>query len=194
MGLIHEEKAYALKIRESANDGSDFSNPDADYRIAFLGEDGLWHVKDSAGAVTSPYSSGSLGAWTDYTPTLTASSVNPTVGNGTIAGRYKELDDNTVAIVINWVFGSTSAAGTGTYAFALPGGMTSGARVQVLAGILSDEGTRRYVVSGRLGAGATTIDRIGVADASGAHVLSNNVPITWATSDELVLSGTIEIA
>lgn len=39
-------------IRESLDDGSDFSNPDADYRRLFLGEDGQLHVKDSAGAVT----------------------------------------------------------------------------------------------------------------------------------------------
>lgn len=39
-------------IRESANDGSDFSNPSADYRRLFLGEDGQLHLKDSAGAVT----------------------------------------------------------------------------------------------------------------------------------------------
>ena len=48
-------------IRESANDGSDFSNPAADYRRLFLGEDGLLHVKDSAGSVTSPYTGGGQG-------------------------------------------------------------------------------------------------------------------------------------
>jgi hypothetical protein len=58
MAAIENEKIYGLKIRESANDGSDFTNPDVDYRVAFLGEDGLWHVKDSAGAVTNPYSGG----------------------------------------------------------------------------------------------------------------------------------------
>jgi hypothetical protein len=52
MGLIHEDKAYGLTIRESATDGSDFTNPDADYRRLFLGEDGQLHVKDSAGTVT----------------------------------------------------------------------------------------------------------------------------------------------
>jgi hypothetical protein len=41
-----------IVIRESATDGSDFSNPAADYRRLFLGEDGQLHVKDSAGAVT----------------------------------------------------------------------------------------------------------------------------------------------
>jgi len=50
---------FGITIRESANDGSDFTNPDADYRRLFLGEDGLLHVKDSAGAVTSPYTAAS---------------------------------------------------------------------------------------------------------------------------------------
>lgn len=54
MGLFHEDKVYGIKIRESANDGSDFSNPEADYRLAFIGEDGLWHLKDAVGTVTSP--------------------------------------------------------------------------------------------------------------------------------------------
>jgi hypothetical protein len=52
MGAIENEKTYGLKIRESANDGSDFGTPDADYRFLFLGEDGQLHVKDAADAVT----------------------------------------------------------------------------------------------------------------------------------------------
>lgn len=39
-------------LRESADDGSDFSNPSADYRVIFLGEDGQLHARDSAGTVT----------------------------------------------------------------------------------------------------------------------------------------------
>ncbi len=46
---------YGIHIRESANDGSDFSNGATDYRVLFLGEDGYLHVKDSAGSVTNPY-------------------------------------------------------------------------------------------------------------------------------------------
>lgn len=52
MGLFSLEKLFGITIRESATDGSDFTNPDADYRRLFLGEDGQLHVKDSAGAVT----------------------------------------------------------------------------------------------------------------------------------------------
>jgi hypothetical protein len=44
---------FGLHLRESANDGSDFTNAATDYRIAFLGEDGELHAKDSAGAVTT---------------------------------------------------------------------------------------------------------------------------------------------
>lgn len=52
MGLFSLEKLFGITIRESATDGSDFTNPDSDYRRLFLGEDGQLHVKDSAGAVT----------------------------------------------------------------------------------------------------------------------------------------------
>lgn len=54
MGAIENEHIYGLQIRESANDGSDFTNPDPDYRILFVGEDGLFHLRDSAGTVTTP--------------------------------------------------------------------------------------------------------------------------------------------
>lgn len=58
MGAPENEHIFGVQIRESANDGSDFSNADSDYLIAFLGEDKLWHVKDSAGTVTDPFDSG----------------------------------------------------------------------------------------------------------------------------------------
>lgn len=59
MGALEESNVFGIRIRESANDGSDFANPPADYRVAFLGEDGVWHVKDSAGTVTNPFTGGS---------------------------------------------------------------------------------------------------------------------------------------
>lgn len=61
-GVFSTAKLHAMTIRESATDGSDFTNPDADYRRLFLGEDGKLHVKDSAGTVTDPYTGGSFTA------------------------------------------------------------------------------------------------------------------------------------
>ena len=54
MGSLEQNTTliYGIHLRESANDGSDFSNGAADYRVLFLGEDGQLHVKDSAGTVT----------------------------------------------------------------------------------------------------------------------------------------------
>lgn len=53
MTKISEALTYGLTIRESANDGSDFTNPATDYRRLFLGEDGSLHLKDSSGTVTA---------------------------------------------------------------------------------------------------------------------------------------------
>lgn len=62
MGLFHLEKIFGIKLRESADDGSDFSNPDADYRLLYLGEDGDLHLKDSSGSVTDIGGGGGSGA------------------------------------------------------------------------------------------------------------------------------------
>lgn len=51
-GVISTAQIFGLTVRESANDGSDFTNPGADYRRLFLGEDGGLHLRDSAGAIT----------------------------------------------------------------------------------------------------------------------------------------------
>lgn len=51
-GVFSSALLNGMTIRESATDGSDFTNPAADYRRLFLGEDGVLHLKDSAGTVT----------------------------------------------------------------------------------------------------------------------------------------------
>lgn len=54
MATLEAAHIYGVQIRESANDGSDFSNADTDYRILFVGEDGLFHLKDASGTITTP--------------------------------------------------------------------------------------------------------------------------------------------
>jgi hypothetical protein len=61
----------------------------------------------------------SAGAWTTYTPTWTASTTNPTIGNGTLEGRYIELG-SAVFGEVRIVAGSTTNRGSGTYAISLP--------------------------------------------------------------------------
>lgn len=58
-------------------------------------------------------------AWTSYTPTWTAATTNPVLGNGTLVGRYKQFG-KTVLVNITLTAGSTTTFGTGAYSFALP--------------------------------------------------------------------------
>ena len=66
--------------------------------------------------------SGTQGAWTTYAPTWT-SSTNPSIGNGTLSGRYRRIG-KTVDIVVTMAAGSTTTFGAGAYSFSLPAGLT----------------------------------------------------------------------
>jgi len=57
--------------------------------------------------------------WTVYTPIWTASVTNPTLGNGTLTGRYVAMGP-TIVGEIRLAFGSTTTRGSGTYRFSLP--------------------------------------------------------------------------
>lgn len=58
-------------------------------------------------------------AWTSYTPTWTAATTNPVLGNGTLVGRYLKVG-RTCTAHINLTMGSTTTYGAGNYSFALP--------------------------------------------------------------------------
>ena len=63
-----------------------------------------------------------LSTWQDYTPAWTTDvggGSNPSLGNGTITGRYIQAGD-LVHAHITLVIGSTSTAGTGRWQFSLP--------------------------------------------------------------------------
>lgn len=69
--------------------------------------------------------SGSLSAanfsesWTSYTPTLTGSSGNPTLGNSVLLGRWMRVG-KIVHVVIKLTTGTTFSAGSGVYYFSVP--------------------------------------------------------------------------
>jgi hypothetical protein len=60
-----------------------------------------------------------LAAWTSYTPTWTAATTNPVLGNGTLVGRYMKIG-RTVQYHINLIPGSTTTFGAGGYSFDIP--------------------------------------------------------------------------
>lgn len=80
MGLFSLANLFGITLRESANDGSDFTNPDADYRRVFLGEDGALHAKDSAGTVTTLGGLADQGTITYLDATEAAAPSSPAAG------------------------------------------------------------------------------------------------------------------
>ncbi len=68
-------------------------------------------------ASTAPY------VWQSWSPTLEASSTNPTIGNGTTIGRYIQYGSGEGSFVVchyYFEFGSTSNAGSGAWRVAPP--------------------------------------------------------------------------
>jgi hypothetical protein len=57
--------------------------------------------------------------WTAYTPTFTASTTNPSIGNGTLLGSYWQFG-KLLAFNIEVGWGSTTSIGSGVYSFGLP--------------------------------------------------------------------------
>lgn len=71
------------------------------------------HLRDNLKAIGDP--------WTAYTPVLTASTTNPTLGSGSVAtGRYLKAGRD-VRGTFDITFGSSGvAAGSGTYRISVP--------------------------------------------------------------------------
>lgn len=124
--------------------------------------------------------------WTSYTPALTSTAGSPTVGNGTLVGRYRQLGKTVdVRIVLTW--GSTTTYGVGgNPSISLP--VTPLDFPQAAYAVLQDFGTNTFTG----GAIFESVSKVTPLSASGA--LTNASPFTWAVNDKLVLSATYEAA
>lgn len=144
-----------------------------------------------------PGAGAGLGAWTNYTPTWTGTTTNPTLGSTTISGRYKELDETTILVQINIAITTGGAwnAGSGGYIFSLPAGVTAagaGTRVQIGTAHVLDNGTAHFAGVCKVVGGQTTIGETVIADATSSRLLGATLPVTWATGDQINLSILIE--
>lgn len=166
-----------------------FVNPKADGGDATIARPSDWnadHVVES------------LGDWTDYTPTLTASTTNPTLGSTTVTGRYKLLDSKTGIVTISTAITTGGAwnAGSGEYRWSLPAGWTTSASSNNNVGSVHvlDSGTKRFTGSALVVPGSTVISATAVSDATGTFAISHNVPVTWATGDSINIQILVELA
>ena len=118
------------------------------------------------------------GAWTSYTPTWTASS-NPSIGNGTITGRYIQVG-KMVHVWIRVVGGSSTTFGSGTYAWSMP--VTARSTLDM---IFTDQ--CRFVD----GVGNRTIyNEITYATTSTVNIVARNTTTGAATAMTAAVGGT----
>lgn len=132
------------------------------------------------------------GAWTVWTPTFT----NLTVGNGTLAAKYKQIGDKTCILRMYFLLGSTSSVGSSPY-LTLPFTLANTQAVSFGGGVIND-------VSAGASFGALLIVRnttqlfLGNYFVSGTNVgvrgLTASLPMTFATGDNIYVEGIIEIA
>lgn len=141
------------------------------------------HLRDNLKALGDP--------WTAYTPTWTAATSNPTLGNGTITGSYIQTG-KMVDFKIRLVLGSTSTVGTGRYIWSLPvTALTTGDEVAGFALYLDTSAGTRY---GRIASLATsTTVSIYAADGTGG-ASSASSPVVPANGDTYTIGGTYEAA
>lgn len=147
------------------------------------------HVRDQFAAIGDP--------WTAYTPSWTASTTNPTLGNGTLVGRYMQAGKYvTFSIVLT--MGSTTTFGTGTYALSLPftaGGATGGRFLMTGTG-RDDSASSDFALTGIIAATTSSVSLRSMPTTAGnaLAIVTQAVPTTWASGDIITISGTYEAA
>ena len=114
--------------------------------------------------------------WDTYTPAWTAVTANPSLGNGTLTGRYFKIGKLYI-VEISLAMGSTTTFGTGNYRWSLPTAAASGAPILGIADA-EDSGTANYTGLTRL---VTTTTFCVIVDGA-ATQWSPTVPFTWAVS------------
>ena len=168
-------------------EGTEPSAPAAGKQRLYI--DSTTHVLmlTNSSGVESAVGGGAHGTWTDYTPTLTASTTNPTLGSSTITGRYQNIGSKTYLVRVSLAITTGGAwnAGSGEWQVSLPSITVAGTLACVGSVHILDSGTRRYAGTCLATSGDTKIAIAIIADSTGDFVLKHNVPVTWATGDQV---------
>lgn len=127
--------------------------------------------------------------WTTYTPTWTAPTTNPAIGNGVLTGGWTK-HGKTITVRVSMKPGSTTTYGSGEWRFALPEtaatvsgiATTDTAWTGAVYGL--DNGTANRSGISRILSGGTYIT---ITHEGGGDTWRSTIPQTWANGDYLVL-------
>ena len=136
----------------------------------------------TSGAVLPAATLNTIGAaWENWTPVWTASTTNPVIGNGSIAGSYTRI--NKLVVAEGYILmGSTTTYGSGTYRLSIPFGTAVSATGSVGYATLFDASAGYIAYTGlATQASTSTVEfRIG----NGLGQFTPTVPITLASGDQ----------
>lgn len=170
------------------NDGHLFTGGNADDILARDPTDATYGAK----WVTPSAKLASIGIWQPFTPQWKALTTMPTLGNGTIVGRYMTIG-KTCWFHIDWHAGTTTTFGTGTYTFTLPLPALTGAGGMNFA--FSIWATLGNGWNYTLGAQLYTATEFYMPLTNGLQgVWTATAPIAMANNDQVSLSGCYELA
>jgi len=157
---------------------------------------GSWTATSFTGSLTGSVNGAVIDntAWTSYTPSWTAASSNPVIGNGTITGQYKVIG-KTCFVRGNIVMGSTTTFGSGEWYVSMPFTASNADAILLNANIL-DNSTAWYnaLIAGAR-AGFNFKSAIQYQNTGGTtDSLSPTTPFTWTNGDRFLWNGSYEIA
>jgi hypothetical protein len=125
-------------------------------------------------------------AWTSWTPVLTATTTNPTIGTGNIrTGQYQKVG-TLVNVQFRIVFGTSGvAAGSGVYRFTLPitPSLLSANFDPIGHGVIYDSSAADFRVVSLMGVGGDTVEFY--FNGATNFFVTNAQPWTWAAGDVL---------
>ena len=138
-----------------------------------------------------------VGAWQSYTVSWTAATTNPSIGNGTLSGRYVQIG-KTCILVVGLVMGSTTTYGSGNWAFSLPKSAVNTAGINFYGvAHIRKSGTANYErIAEIIPHVSTTVINAFIDPTPGSNSfnISATVPLTWGDGDALGFQITYEIA
>ncbi len=132
--------------------------------------------------------------WTSFTPTWTASTTNPVIGNGSLTGKYRRsANADIVHFWIRLLIGSTTTFGSGVYRFGIGAAPALSASAKLWAAptgwVRDASSTANYGIVARWDSALNVF----IASEQGS-LMTPTTPVTLANTDELALQGWYEPA
>jgi hypothetical protein len=133
------------------------------------------------------------GGWISYTPTWTASTTDPVLGNGSLTGGYRRIGDQ-VDFWLKLTAGSTTTFGVGTYRLSLPVAGLDSSYVQGFSVGILDAGTAWYVNYMGQGQRSGLSSSFECTSMNTSADWTTTAPFTFGNTDSVTVQGSYRVA